>query len=115
MIIITTKIQSNMLSKSLFNQVKTMLFIQCRQLTSVVSANVEDKYVMIETTKANMPSPFLVKNEMLKYPFVWLRDNCQCTKCFHKESSSRVLDYRTFDVDLKPVTVEVCAEHGAII
>lgn len=22
----------------------------------------------------------------LEYPFVWLRDNCQCTKCFHKST-----------------------------
>ncbi|KAK2724868.1 hypothetical protein QYM36_001366, partial [Artemia franciscana] len=31
------------------------------------------------------------------YPLVWLRDNCQCEKCFHPESKSRTLLLKEFD------------------
>uniref|UniRef100_A0A182Y3J0 Uncharacterized protein n=1 Tax=Anopheles stephensi TaxID=30069 RepID=A0A182Y3J0_ANOST len=34
-----------------------------------------------------------------EFPVVWLRDNCQCERCFHGGSSSRVLDWERFDVD----------------
>ncbi|XP_052865566.1 gamma-butyrobetaine dioxygenase-like [Anopheles cruzii] len=37
--------------------------------------------------------------DRFEYPAVWLRDNCQCEACFHGGSSSRVLDWQTFDVD----------------
>uniref|UniRef100_A0A182NU35 Gamma-butyrobetaine dioxygenase n=1 Tax=Anopheles dirus TaxID=7168 RepID=A0A182NU35_9DIPT len=33
-----------------------------------------------------------------EFPAVWLRDNCQCERCFHTGSSSRVLDWERFDV-----------------
>uniref|UniRef100_A0A182UHY8 DUF971 domain-containing protein n=1 Tax=Anopheles melas TaxID=34690 RepID=A0A182UHY8_9DIPT len=34
-----------------------------------------------------------------EFPAVWLRDNCQCERCFHGGSTSRVLDWDRFDVD----------------
>uniref|UniRef100_A0A182XL26 Gamma-butyrobetaine dioxygenase n=1 Tax=Anopheles quadriannulatus TaxID=34691 RepID=A0A182XL26_ANOQN len=34
-----------------------------------------------------------------EFPAVWLRDNCQCERCFHGGSTSRVLDWERFDVD----------------
>ncbi|XP_050078313.1 gamma-butyrobetaine dioxygenase-like [Anopheles maculipalpis] len=40
-----------------------------------------------------------VDTERYEFPAVWLRDNCQCERCFHDGSSSRVLDWERFDVD----------------
>ena len=42
-----------------------------------------------------------------KYPLIWLRDNCQCDKCFHKKSSSRTINWEKFSIkqDVKDVQV----------
>ncbi|XP_053661944.1 gamma-butyrobetaine dioxygenase-like [Anopheles marshallii] len=40
-----------------------------------------------------------VGTERYEFPAVWLRDNCQCVRCFHGGSSSRVLNWERFDVD----------------
>lgn len=34
-----------------------------------------------------------------EFPLVWLRDNCQCSACFHPGSHSRILNWESFDVD----------------
>lgn len=57
----------------------------------------EDKYVVIDSVDA----------KQLKYPQIWLRDNCQCDQCFNRAAKSRILDWSTFDVDVKPVEVAV--------
>lgn len=40
-------------------------------------------------------------------PIIWLRDNCQCSECFHPETFARIIDWDNFDFDVKPVTIEV--------
>lgn len=45
--------------------------------------------------------------EQLKFPAVWLRDNCQCSECFHKDSNSRTIMWKDFDVNVKPLEVKV--------
>lgn len=37
------------------------------------------------------------QNEQLKYPLIWLRDNCQCSQCFDPQTRSRMHDWTTFD------------------
>lgn len=37
-----------------------------------------------------------------RYPYVWLRDNCQCTKCFHEFTHARLLLMRNLDVNIRP-------------
>lgn len=46
--------------------------------------------------------------KQFKYPLVWLRDNCQCDKCFHKKSSSRTINWEKFSIkqDLKEIEVK---------
>uniref|UniRef100_A0A182PCM1 Gamma-butyrobetaine dioxygenase n=1 Tax=Anopheles epiroticus TaxID=199890 RepID=A0A182PCM1_9DIPT len=39
------------------------------------------------------------RQQQYEFPAVWLRDNCQCERCFHGGSSSRVLNWERFDVD----------------
>lgn len=43
----------------------------------------------------------------LRYPHIWLRDNCQCPKCFHPTSNSRIIDIEHFPFDARPMEVEV--------
>lgn len=72
-----------------------------------VSAFLQDRYVVIDVTPLTPKTVGAKTEEHLKYPLLWLRDNCQCSECFHKGSSSRVLDWCKFDVDVKPVKVNV--------
>jgi len=43
--------------------------------------------------------------EELRFPHVWLRDNCQCPSCFHRTSNSRIIDIEQFDFDTSPTDV----------
>ncbi|XP_015751153.1 PREDICTED: gamma-butyrobetaine dioxygenase-like [Acropora digitifera] len=48
-----------------------------------------------------------------RYPYIYLRDNCPCSKCFFKESSQRLLDVvRDVDINIKPDKVEM-SDDGA--
>ena len=43
----------------------------------------------------------------MSYPFVWLRDCCQCEDCFHPDSKARMILLEDLDLDVKPKTVNV--------
>uniref|UniRef100_A0A1B6F0H0 Gamma-butyrobetaine dioxygenase n=1 Tax=Cuerna arida TaxID=1464854 RepID=A0A1B6F0H0_9HEMI len=43
----------------------------------------------------------------LRYPHLWLRDNCQCPSCFHKTSSSRVINIEQFKFDSQPIKTSI--------
>lgn len=43
----------------------------------------------------------------MRFPIVWLRDNCQCSACFHQDSKSRTIDLESFDINSKPRQVKV--------
>ena len=42
-----------------------------------------------------------------EYPFVWLRDNCQCEKCFQPAAKSRILLVRDLDLNDHPTNTTV--------
>lgn len=42
------------------------------------------------------------------YPYIYLRDNCQCPECFFRESNQRLVDVvRDVDINVKPTKVEL--------
>ena len=41
------------------------------------------------------------------YPYVWLRDNCQCEKCFHPVTRARQLLIMDLNVDTTPKDIQV--------
>lgn len=82
--------------------IKQLTVVHRRILTVKASAKVRDNYIVIEAMSTAKES-----NEV-KYPIVWLRDNCQCSQCFDKGSLSRVVDWRKFDCNVTPMIVEVC-------
>jgi hypothetical protein len=49
----------------------------------------------------------LGNGQFYQFPYVWLRDNCQCSSCFHNDSNSRTIDWETFDVNVYPKSVKV--------
>lgn len=47
-------------------------------------------------------------NEQLKFPLIWLRDNCQCSQCFDSSSKSRTMDWTKFTInDAQPKSLSV--------
>ncbi|XP_072015373.1 gamma-butyrobetaine dioxygenase-like [Amphiura filiformis] len=44
------------------------------------------------------------------YPYVWLRDNCRCDKCFHPSSLGRLVTMANLDPDIIPDVAEVHAQ-----
>ncbi len=48
------------------------------------------------------------------FPFVWLRDNCQCPECFHPVSKGRLFLMRDLEVDIKAEAAEHCPESGKV-
>lgn len=87
---------SNLLTKT------RNVLINHRSVSNIRSVNVENRNIVLnlidkETNKINN----------LKYPLVWLRDNCQCSECFHTVSNSRTINWETFKLNVKPKELAV--------
>ena len=46
------------------------------------------------------------EDEVSQFPFVFLRDNCTCSECFHQKSSSRLTAFSRLNLDDSIVSVE---------
>ncbi|XP_026677583.1 uncharacterized protein LOC113466416 [Diaphorina citri] len=58
-------------------------------------------------TETNMLSiTNLQAEQKYHYPFVWLRDNCQCPQCFNATSKSRIMDLKT-NLKVKPIDIDI--------
>ena len=44
---------------------------------------------------------------ILQYPGVWMRDNCQCPKCFDPSSQQRAILLKDFDPEVSPKDVSL--------
>ncbi|XP_064115629.1 gamma-butyrobetaine dioxygenase-like [Macrobrachium nipponense] len=47
-----------------------------------------------------------------KYPYIWLRDNCQCPSCFCPSSASRRVLLRDLDPSIVPVSFTTSEDSG---
>ncbi|KAF4528626.1 hypothetical protein B566_EDAN009230 [Ephemera danica] len=50
-----------------------------------------------------------------RFPFAWLRDNCQCPSCFHPVSKSRTVDWGQCDVTVAPKHVQVSSDGLRVV
>lgn len=65
---------------------------------------------MVEEVQVNAESQLIILNDhqgSFEFPIVWLRDNCQCTKCFDSQTYTRTIDWDSFDFDVQPKCVQV--------
>ncbi|PGH06550.1 trimethyllysine dioxygenase [Helicocarpus griseus UAMH5409] len=46
-----------------------------------------------------------------KWPSLWLRDNCQCSKCIHPDTRQRLVDTFSIPEDIKPLAVRNLENH----
>lgn len=66
----------------------------------------DNRYMLVDVNNEEDVS----KNAQLKYPLVWLRDNCQCSKCFDAQTKSRILDWTKFKFEnAQPKSINVSA------
>lgn len=88
-----------------------------RSLSST-TLSVQKKYKILNDYSINVNSQHKIliidnklKQQTLRYPIAWLRDNCQCSECFHGDSSSRTVNWEHFDVNSYPVDFDVRHTH----
>lgn len=73
-------------------------------LSTYVFSDADSKVVVL----SGVPSELLKSSTTdIKYPAIWLRDNCQCDQCYHKGSNSRTVNWCNFDVNVNPDKVWV--------
>ena len=71
-----------------------------QQSTSASLSTVAQLEVSINRETEMLEVANLVKEgQVSRYPFVWLRDNCICTSCFHPKSSSRLTSFAGLQMD----------------
>ena len=46
-------------------------------------------------------------HEPFRFPYVWLKDNCQCESCFHPVSKTRKILFQDLDPDIQPISALV--------
>lgn len=87
-----------------FNQVCKQ---NCRLLSTQTSTIPSENYVrrisLVKSITSFRNILILQKSneQKLKFPLVWLRDNCTCPECFHESSRSRVINWESFQVNPK--------------
>lgn len=69
------------------------------------AAKIDGRFMIIDVKNEEKSTG---KSDQLKYPLLWLRDNCQCSSCFHEQTKSRTIDWAKFDLNnAQPKTVSV--------
>src|SRR5271165_2877751 len=48
--------------------------------------------VQLADTADNRITIWLKNSNALTVPYIWLRDHCQCTECYHSETKQRLLE-----------------------
>lgn len=75
----------------------------------------DKRYMIVDINKSENAAN---QCEQFKYPLIWLRDNCQCSSCFHAQSKSRTIDWTQFDFENtqpKSISVSKCLLKSELI
>lgn len=81
------------------------------QLTaSKVETTADKRFIILHIQQSTSATPAQV--DQLKYPLVWLRDNCQCDECFNPKMQSRTITWTNFDINCAPKQL---ASHAALV
>lgn len=54
-----------------------------------------------------------VPNFWNKFHHIWLRDNCQCSDCYHPQTHQRLVDTLKINADLRPKLVQLHGNSGS--
>ena len=56
-----------------------------------------------------------IGGEVHEYPWVWLRDNCQCPECYEPISHCRIINLTEWELNVRPASVQVRLNRGCNI
>ena len=70
----------------------------------VVEVSSEDK---VEVSGEDKVMRQEIGGEVHEYPWVWLRDNCQCPECYEPISHCRIINLTEWELNVKPASVQV--------
>lgn len=73
------------------------------QIRSLLTASIESQYVRVNHDEKSM-----------KFPQIWLRDNCRCPECFHEGTQSRIYKFK-IGVRAERVSFSLSICHGGVI
>ncbi len=57
----------------------------------------------------------VIGGEVHEYPWVWLRDNCQCPECYEPISHCRIINLTEWELNVRPASVQVRLSRGCNI
>ena len=65
-------------------------------------------------TKFNSDCIQFVANESIlkKYPYIWLRDHCKCSKCYNQITEELENDLTEIPLDVKPIDIKQTTEKS---
>ncbi|EDO40404.1 predicted protein [Nematostella vectensis] len=99
------RLRSTLCRPSYVNQLRVLGVV--RSKSSVVASAALVKHIELEDNDG-MLHVHWKNNQINRYPYVYLRDNCQCPKCYNSLLLQRNLDsISEVDLDVKPKAVEV--------
>ena len=94
-----------------------MSFLQlARKLSTIPASSIRSATQLLKPLSANVSktkkgtSVLSVKwnsDKEVQYPAVWLRDNCQCPKCYQKTAMARLSLMRNLNIDIDIPKVEI--------
>lgn len=74
-------------------------------ITRAADVAVRDRFVHLALKNVR------TEEVVYKFPSIWLRDNCQCSECFHHDSKSRVIaNWENLKFDVQPKSAVVSLE-----
>ncbi|XP_049792672.1 gamma-butyrobetaine dioxygenase-like isoform X2 [Schistocerca nitens] len=68
----------------------------------------------VATVDGELVSLQLPSGEHHKFPIMWLRDNCQCPKCFNSQQMSRIIYWDELDTNVKPADIQADGEKLSV-
>jgi hypothetical protein len=105
------------LIKLLRNNISLMKFHKRQQTTnskenSFFSDNGNNNFIL-KTSFTNNAIEFRTNDErnLKKYPYIWLRDHCKCSKCFNERTEELEFDVSEINIDIKPRSVKYLNNH----
>ena len=98
--------------------IKTRVFTRTRLLSQFTKrrgfASAPASKFLVQTIEKKNESGMLHmtwnNNSVNRYPFMYLRDNCRCSECFHESSLQRIFD-TVGGLDLKIVPEKIEVSH----
>lgn len=98
--------------KSKMNLTRKLLHLTNKTLWIAKPTFTSHSFLSRFSTKANLSTDtenleVNFENDVEQFPLVWLRDNCTCANCFHKQSTSRIINWNEFNIDAKVKSLEV--------